>query len=71
MSALGRDLQEKGRNEKNWPGRHLVLADPIPTLNPHSPPQSPVPPKLDPKGQLDIERHMFSLWKTLETQSPP
>ena len=30
MSALGRELQEKGRNGKVWPGRQLVLADPKP-----------------------------------------
>ena len=29
---------------------------------------APVPPKLDPKGYFDIERHTF--WKTLEAQSP-
>ena len=40
------------------------------TLETQSPPLSPVPPKLDPKGYFDIERHTFSMWKTLEA-SPP
>ena len=31
----------------------------VPTWIGFSPPQSPVPPKLDPKGYFDIERHTF------------
>ena len=44
---------------------------PNPLPKPPVPTPVPSPPKLDPKGYFDIERHMFSMWKTLETQSPP